>query len=164
MAPVILVWIFTLFLYNLLKDSTAPAKVVATGLKYIIKNLRVFGQYSCSIKWLLLCSFFFLTFIYIFYTCEYTVAVFRHTRKRHQIPLQIVVSHHVVAGNWTQDLLKNGQYSSTDRSLQLCALVFIDIIVTDRNGNCTLASGLAKPHAFIHYYILNNFILDTSNG
>jgi hypothetical protein len=30
---------------------------------------------------------------------EYTVAVFRHTRRGHRIPLQMVVSHHVVAGN-----------------------------------------------------------------
>jgi hypothetical protein len=35
---------------------------------------------------------------------EYTVAVFRHTRRGHHIPLQMVVSHHVVAGNWIQDL------------------------------------------------------------
>jgi hypothetical protein len=27
------------------------------------------------------------------------VAVFRHTRRGHQIPLQMVMSHHVVAGN-----------------------------------------------------------------
>jgi hypothetical protein len=37
-------------------------------------------------------------FIY-FYVCEYTVAVFRHTRRGHQIPLQMVVSYHMVAGN-----------------------------------------------------------------
>jgi hypothetical protein len=37
--------------------------------------------------------------IYLFYLCEYTVAVFRHTRRGHQIPLQMVVSHHVVGGN-----------------------------------------------------------------
>jgi hypothetical protein len=30
---------------------------------------------------------------------EYTVAVFRHTRRGHRIPLQMVVSYHVVAGN-----------------------------------------------------------------
>ena len=30
---------------------------------------------------------------------EYTVAIFRHTRRGHQIPVQMVVSHHVVAGN-----------------------------------------------------------------
>jgi hypothetical protein len=35
----------------------------------------------------------------LFYVCEYTVAVFRHTRRGHQIPLQMVVSHHVVDGN-----------------------------------------------------------------
>jgi hypothetical protein len=33
------------------------------------------------------------------HTNEYTVAVFRHTRRGHQIPLQMVVSHHVVAEN-----------------------------------------------------------------
>jgi hypothetical protein len=37
--------------------------------------------------------------IYSFYIGEYTVSVFRHTRRGHQIPLQMVVSHHVVAGN-----------------------------------------------------------------
>jgi hypothetical protein len=35
------------------------------------------------------------------------VAVFRHTRRGHQITLQMVISHHVVAGNWTQDLWKS---------------------------------------------------------
>jgi hypothetical protein len=34
-------------------------------------------------------------FIIIF---KYTVAVFRHTRRGHQISLRMVVSHHVVAG------------------------------------------------------------------
>jgi hypothetical protein len=36
--------------------------------------------------------------IYLFIICKYTVAVFRHTRRGHQISLQMVVSHHVVAG------------------------------------------------------------------
>ena len=38
-------------------------------------------------------------FFSLFYIYEHTVAVFRHTRRGHQIPLQMVVSHHVVAGN-----------------------------------------------------------------
>jgi hypothetical protein len=38
-------------------------------------------------------------FIYLFYVCEYTVAVFKRTRRGDQIPLQMVVSYHVVAGN-----------------------------------------------------------------
>jgi hypothetical protein len=45
--------------------------------------------------------FFFFSFfqeIYLFYVCEYTATVFRHTRRGHWIPLQMVVSHHVVAG------------------------------------------------------------------
>jgi hypothetical protein len=33
------------------------------------------------------------------YVYEYTVAVFRHTRRGHWIPLQLVVSYHVVARN-----------------------------------------------------------------
>jgi hypothetical protein len=37
-----------------------------------------------------------LRFIYLF---EYTVAVFRHTRRGHQISLQMVVSYNVVAEN-----------------------------------------------------------------
>ena len=39
--------------------------------------------------------------VYLFYVYEYTVALFRHTRRGHWIPLQMVVSHHEVAGNWT---------------------------------------------------------------
>jgi hypothetical protein len=37
--------------------------------------------------------------IYLLYLFEYTVVVFEHTRREHQILLQMVVSHHVVAGN-----------------------------------------------------------------
>ena len=37
--------------------------------------------------------------IYLFYVCEYVVTLFRPTRRGHQIPLQMVVTHHVVAGN-----------------------------------------------------------------
>jgi hypothetical protein len=36
---------------------------------------------------------------YLFNVYEYTVAVFRHTRRGHRIPLQMVESLHVVAGN-----------------------------------------------------------------
>jgi hypothetical protein len=37
--------------------------------------------------------------IYLFIVYEYTVSLFRHTRRGHQIPLQMVVSPCVVAGN-----------------------------------------------------------------
>jgi hypothetical protein len=39
---------------------------------------------------------------------KYTVVFFRHTRRGHQISLWVVVSHHVVAGIWTRDLLESG--------------------------------------------------------
>jgi hypothetical protein len=42
---------------------------------------------------------FLVLFKGLFHVYEYTVAVFRHIRKGHRIPLQIVVSHHVVVGN-----------------------------------------------------------------
>jgi hypothetical protein len=43
------------------------------------------------------CSSFFF-FKDLFIICKYTVAAFRHTRRGRQISLQMVVSHHVVAG------------------------------------------------------------------
>jgi hypothetical protein len=43
--------------------------------------------------------FFFFLFLFIYYLYEYIVVVFRHTRRGHQIPLQMFVSHHVAAGN-----------------------------------------------------------------
>jgi hypothetical protein len=47
--------------------------------------------------------------LFLFIICKYTVAVFRHTRRGSQILLGMVVSHHVVAGIWTQDLRKNSR-------------------------------------------------------
>jgi hypothetical protein len=40
--------------------------------------------------------FLYLLYMYTLYEC--TVTVFRHTRRGHPISLQMVVSHHVVAG------------------------------------------------------------------
>jgi hypothetical protein len=51
--------------------------------------------------------FYFFLKIYLFITCKYTIAVFRHTRRGRQISLRVVVSHHVVAGIWTLDLRKS---------------------------------------------------------
>jgi hypothetical protein len=49
--------------------------------------------------WGLAIFFFFFFKIYLFYVYEYTIAVFRHSRRGRQITLQMVVSHHVGAGN-----------------------------------------------------------------
>ena len=57
---------------------------------------------------LFVCLFVFLK-IYLFIICKYTVAVFRHSRRGSQISLQMVLSHHVVAGIWTPDLRKSSR-------------------------------------------------------
>jgi hypothetical protein len=40
-----------------------------------------------------------MVFIYLFYAYEYTVDSDTHTRRGRRSPLQMVVSHHFVAGN-----------------------------------------------------------------
>jgi hypothetical protein len=68
---------------------------------------RVLGLKTCTItpgkgrhgfSFLFFLSFFFFLFLNLFIISNYTVAVFRCTRRGHQIPLWVVVSHHVVAG------------------------------------------------------------------
>ena len=60
--------------------------------------------------------------IYLLRLCEHTATVFRHTRRGHWIPLQMVMSHHVVAGNWTQGPLEESVLLTTEPSLQLFVL------------------------------------------
>jgi len=79
-----------------------------------------------------------LTFLYIakplkkkkktyYYIYEYTVAVFRHTRRGHQIPLQMVVNHHVVAGSWNSEPLEEQSVLlTTEPSLQYILLSLIN--------------------------------------
>ena len=68
--------------------------------------------FAIQLKRLGFCHIHFIyLFIYLFHVYEYTAAVFRHTGRRYQITLQMVVSHHVGAGNWTQDLWESSQCS-----------------------------------------------------
>jgi hypothetical protein len=60
--------------------------------------LVTFPSLFCSVVSLISLSLIFFLKIYLFIICKYAVAVFRHTRRGHQISLQMVVSHHVVAG------------------------------------------------------------------
>jgi hypothetical protein len=61
------------------------------------------------------CGFYIFFNNYLFYVYKYIVAVFR--RRRLITLLQMVVSHHVVAGNWTQDLWKS-VFLTAEPSLQ----------------------------------------------
>jgi hypothetical protein len=56
-----------------------------------------YGKSKSPLIFLGLFLFFFK--IYLFYICKYAIAVSRHTGGGQGIPLQMVVSHHVVAGN-----------------------------------------------------------------
>ena len=74
----------------------------------------IYSHYLGSNKIILSTSFFFLKNflkIYLFIICKCSVAVFRHSRRRRQISLRIVVSHHVVAVKLIQDLWKISQCS-----------------------------------------------------
>jgi hypothetical protein len=68
-------------------------------------GLQIPYAWLCNTTWVLdplqkqqVFFFFFFLKIYLFIICKYTVAVFRHSRRGNQISLQMVVSHHVVAG------------------------------------------------------------------
>jgi hypothetical protein len=66
--------------------------VVASG-----SQRHLVMAFAASHSYLFIYLFIFLK-IYLFIICKYTAAVFRHSRRGHQILLQMVVSHHVVAG------------------------------------------------------------------
>ena len=81
--------------FKVAKDFASASWVLALWVSVPMCALRAFYLFILSIL-------YFLKDFYLFYFYEYTVAVFRHIRREHQIPLEIVVSHHVVAENWTQ--------------------------------------------------------------
>ena len=70
----------------------SQALMLAYHLSYLPASQSIL-QYKFSVDLV----YFFKN--YLFYVYEYTVAVVRHARKGHWIPLQMVVSHPVVAGN-----------------------------------------------------------------
>jgi hypothetical protein len=63
--------------------------------KYPRVSEKMFRFYILTVK-LFLFRLFFLKDLFIIY--KYTIAIFRHSRKGSQILLQMVVSHHKVAG------------------------------------------------------------------
>jgi hypothetical protein len=82
--------------------STEPAPAPSSSLAKTTPQLLQHHFWDSTLKLFpaTVSSYSLLT-IYIcifFITCKYIVAVFRHTRRVHQIPLQMAMSHHVVAG------------------------------------------------------------------
>jgi hypothetical protein len=64
------------------------------------------------------------TLICLFYV--YECSVFMHSRRWNQIPLQMIVSHRVVAGIWTQDLWKISWSSQLLSHLSSSQQVFLN--------------------------------------
>jgi hypothetical protein len=73
------------------------SKTLGTGSVPHPKHPVIEPLYNLAIE-VHLKFFLSLRFIYLFIICKYTVAVFRHSRRGHQISVQMVVSHHVDAG------------------------------------------------------------------
>jgi hypothetical protein len=88
--------------------------------------------------------------IYLFIIYKYTVAVFRHTRRGHQISLQMVVSHHVVAG-----ILNSGPSEeqsvllTTEPSLQPPSPLFLIAVIVFLGYHSSGATSF-----WVHSYIL----------
>jgi hypothetical protein len=82
---------------------------------------------SFAILWGPICWFFFFSKDVFIIMCKYTVAVFRHTRRGHHISLWMVLSHHVIAGIWTQDLQKSSQCSQQLSHLSSLHLLIINL-------------------------------------
>jgi hypothetical protein len=62
----------------------------------VIGKLKALVQFPSSISLIVIVPGIFLKDLFIIY--KYTVAVFRLTRRGSQVSLQMVVSHHVLAG------------------------------------------------------------------
>ena len=101
-----------------MKDRVSNSFILFNTLKIIILSLlsllivlshtyhTMHAEVRGPFSFLFSIFFLFLKF-YLFIIYVYTFDVFRHTRRVHQIPLQMVVSHHVVARKWSQDLWKS---------------------------------------------------------
>ena len=89
---------------------------------------------------------------------KYTVTLFRHTRKGHWIPLQMVVNHHVVAGNWTRPLKEQSVLLTTKPSLQPQTL-FWKVDSVYKNLNLICFKRTTDPSSIIKSVFLVFFLL-----
>jgi hypothetical protein len=88
------------YLFYVCEYTIAVQMVVSLHVvvgNWIFRTSVRFGQLYLLSPWLLWPKDLFIIY-------KYTVADFRCTRRGHQISLWVVVSHHVVAGIWTQGL------------------------------------------------------------
>jgi hypothetical protein len=82
----------------LLESSTCSYPVSISPASLSFSPFPHHTQFPLLIPREMLPHLFTYSFIYLFIIYKYTVAVFRHSRREHQIFLWMVVNHHVVAG------------------------------------------------------------------
>jgi hypothetical protein len=99
------------------------------------------GQLCLLSPWLTLDQRFINYYIYLYIIIIVTAAVFRHTRRWHQISLWVVVSYHVVAGIWTQNLRESSQYSYPLSHLTSTRFLFLISIFLCSTGKGTFFMG-----------------------
>jgi len=79
-----------------LSEQSQFISLMAEGVDHFKKYLLTIADFSSFLTPMI--------FLFIAYISVLSLSLFRHTTRGHQISLQMVVSHHVVAGNCTQDL------------------------------------------------------------
>jgi hypothetical protein len=93
------------FVSNRMPPRTTPLNLWATYVCMLILYMEGGSRFDDLLRQFLLKIDLFIIIN------RYTVAVFRCTRRGHQISFRVVVSHHVVAGIWTQDFRESSQCS-----------------------------------------------------
>jgi hypothetical protein len=133
MASIFGVWVILAFIDNPLMTWPGASlhKLICYLLIFLSKKYLLTLPFACFLCIEFDLIFFsnksqiVVVFICSFYVSEYTVTVFRHTRRGYQIPLQMSVSSREVAGYWTQDLWKSSQCSKPLSHLSTPWLDFI---------------------------------------
>ena len=92
-------------------DKRHTCTVVQFQLAFLAQLLGATISQACPYQFLSFFSFFFNIYLFIYYVYSSLLHVCLKTRRGRQISLQMVVSHPVVAGNWTQGLRKSSQCS-----------------------------------------------------
>ena len=96
---------FMAFLSSMHSFMPLKMTLMCKGYTTLITFIGFLSSMCCWFFGVFLVFFFFFgkdlfiyLFIYLFYAYKYTnIDLFRHTRRGHQTPLQMVVSHHAVA-------------------------------------------------------------------
>jgi hypothetical protein len=86
-----IIYIYNIYIHNIY--------IYIIGIDHILVHIHIHVYMHIHIHHIHIKICLFVCLFVLFNVYEYTVAVFRLTSRGHRIPLQTVVSHHVVTGN-----------------------------------------------------------------